>query len=345
MSDASGQYTLKYLADFLGAELVGAVDPSVKITGLASLQSAGAGQLSFISRASFHKYLDVTSATAVIVNKSVDGRASKVPLLRVDNPYLAYARVSSLFDRGQNAASGIHPSAVVHQGATVAASSVIGPNVVVEAGATIGAATVIGAGTVIGANSTIGQNCLIHRNVTVYHDVVLGDRVVVHSGTVIGSDGFGFAPKPEGGWQKIHQLGSVSIGSDVEIGANTTIDRGAIEDTVIEDGVIIDNQVQIAHNVHIGKYTAIAACTGIAGSTVIGAHCTIAGAVGIVGHLTIADHVHITAMTLVTGSIDKPGSYSGGTGAATTAEWRRNAVRFNQLDEMAKRLKDLEKNR
>jgi UDP-3-O-[3-hydroxymyristoyl] glucosamine N-acyltransferase len=187
----------------------------------------------------------------------------------------------------------------------------------------------------------------LHSRVTLYHDVVIGDQVVIHSGTVIGADGFGFAPDfagEGGGWCKIHQLGGVVIGNRVEIGANTCIDRGALDDTVIEDGVIIDNLVQIAHNVKIGRNTAIAACTGIAGSTEIGQHCTIAGAVGIVGHLKIADRVHITAKSLVTGSIREAGSYSSGTALAPTAAWRRNAVRFSQLDSIFQRVRALEGN-
>jgi UDP-3-O-[3-hydroxymyristoyl] glucosamine N-acyltransferase len=268
-----------------------------------------------------------------------------VPLLRVKNPYLAYAQVSVLFDKKPACTPGVHVSAVVDPSASIAVSACIGPNVVIEANVVVGDKTVIEAGSVIGDHTVIGKQCHIHRNVTVYHSVSMGDRVTIHSGAVIGADGFGFAPKPGGGWQKIHQLGSVSIGSDVDIGANTTIDRGALGDTVIADGVIIDNLVQIAHNVHIGKNTAIAGCVGIAGSASIGANCTLAGGVGLVGHITIADNVHITGMTMVTKSIQEAGSYSAGTPMTTTAEWKRNAVRFSQLDGMAKRLSDLEKNK
>jgi UDP-3-O-[3-hydroxymyristoyl] glucosamine N-acyltransferase len=339
----TAQYSLQQLAEFLHADLV--IPPgcrAVPVSGLAALQTAQAGQLGFLSKPSFAKHLHTTKASVVIVGESLQTTAA-VPLLRVKNPYLAYAQVSALFDNRPACVSGIHVSAVVDPTALIAATATIGAHVVIEANVRVGAHTVIHAGSVIGANTIIGEHCQINRNVTIYHNIVLGDRVSVHSAAVIGADGFGFAPKPGGGWQKIHQLGSVRIGSDVEIGANTTIDRGAIEDTVIEDGAIIDNQVQIAHNVHIGKNTAIAACTGIAGSTKIGANCTIAGAVGIVGHLTIADNVHITAMSLVTGSIREAGSYSGGTALSATTEWRRNAVRFNQLDSIARRLNELEK--
>lgn len=343
MPTATIQYSLQQLADFLGAvPVIPQGCEIVPVFGLASLQTAQAGQLAFLSKPAFAKYLQTTKASVVLVGESLQ-TAAPVPLLRVKNPYLAYAQVSALFANTPVSPAGIHASAIIDPSASIAASASIGPQVVIEANVVVGDYTVISAGSVIGANTVIGQHCYINRNVSIYHNICLGDRVVIHSAAVIGADGFGFAPKHGGGWQKIHQLGGVRIGSDVEIGANTTIDRGAIEDTVIEDGVIIDNQVQIAHNVHIGKNTAIAACTGIAGSTKIGANCTIAGAVGIVGHLVIADNVHITAMSLVTGSIRAAGSYSGGTGLSATTEWRRNAVRFNQLDSIAKRLNDLEK--
>lgn len=338
-------YSLQEIADFLGARLeADPVAASKHVSGLAPLQTAVAGQLSFLSRPDYVRYLTATRATAVIVSNKLEVNGV-VPLLRVDNPYLAYAKVSAWFDTAPKPVAGIHPSAIIDSTANIDASASIAALAVVEAGAVVGAGSVVGTGSVVGAGAVLGRDCRLLERVTLYHGVRLGDRVTIHSGAVIGADGFGFAPKREGGWQKIHQLGTVVIGSDVEIGANTTIDRGAIEDTVIGDGVIIDNQVQIAHNVRIGNNTAIAACTGIAGSTTIGANCTIAGAVGIVGHLTIADHVHITAMSLVTGSITEAGSYSGGTGIAPTQTWRRNAVRFGQLDSIARRLAELEKNR
>lgn len=313
------------------------------ISGLASLQTAEAGQLSFLSKPAFAKYLDSSKAAAVIVGSALQTTAT-LPLLRVKNPYLAYAQVSALFDNKPVCAAGIHPSAVVDSSAAVATTASIAANVVIEANVVIGEHSVVESGSVIGALTTIGEHCHIHRNVTICHAISIGDRVTIHSGAVIGADGFGFAPKP-GGWQKIHQLGTVRIGSDVDIGANTTVDRGALGDTVIEDGVIIDNLVMIAHNVHVGKNTAIAGCAGIAGSTRVGANCTIAGRAGLAGHLVIADNVHITAMSLVTNSISEAGSYSGGTGGVSpSGEWRRNAVRFNQLDAIAKRLKVLEKN-
>jgi len=343
MSGKEFQCSLRELAEQLGAEYVGThAHGKNMVRGLASLHAAGKDEVTFLARDDYAKYLPECRAAAIIVSNNFQIECS-TPLLKVKNPYLAYAQASALFDHRPKVKSGIHASALIDSSVKVDPSVYIGPRVVIEAGVSIGAGSIIHSGCVIGANTKLGENCVLNANVTLYDGMVLGDRVLIHSGTVIGADGFGFAPKPGGGWQKIHQLGAVCIGNDVEIGANTTIDRGAIEDTVIEQGVIIDNQVQIAHNVHIGKNTAIAACTGIAGSTKIGANCTIAGAVGIVGHLTIVDNVHVTAMTLVTGSIDRPGSYSGGTNFLPTKEWRRSAVRFGQLDAIAKRLKELEK--
>lgn len=337
------QYSLARIAGLLNAELVGAAGSGdVVVSGIAPLHSAGPGQITFLSKPAFEKYLSSTTAAAVIVSIKSTTSCPR-PLLKVANPYLAYAELSALFDTSAQREPGIHPSAVVDNTARVAASACVGPNVVIEAHVQVGEDTIIDAGTVIGAGSVVGKQCHFHRNVTLYHGIKIGDRVKIHSGTTIGSDGFGYAPKPGGGWQKIHQLGRVVIGNDVEIGACTAIDRGALEDTVIEDGVIIDNQVHIAHNVHIGKNTAIAGCVGIAGSTRIGANCTIAGASGVVGHITIADNVHITGMSMVTHSIEQAGSYSSGTGVTTTAEWRKNAVRFTQLDSMARRLRDLER--
>jgi UDP-3-O-[3-hydroxymyristoyl] glucosamine N-acyltransferase len=340
---AKPQYTLAELAALLGVTLVG--DPQVLITGLATLASAGSGQLSFLANPKYQKALQSTAATAVIVDaSSVDN--CPCHCLVTDNPYVAYARASQLFAESLPIAVGVHPSAVVSSSATIAATASISANVCIGDNVVIGAGSVVGAGCVIGHNTVLGEHCLLHANVSLYHGVTLGDRVTIHSAAVIGSDGFGFAPSPDrekGGWVKIAQLGGVRIGDDVEIGAGTTIDRGALDDTLIGNRVIIDNQVQIAHNVELGDNTAIAGCTAIAGSTKIGKNCTIAGDVRIIGHLTIADNVHITVSTLVTKSIDRPGSYSSGTSMQETRLWRRNAIRFSQLDEMAKRLAALEK--
>lgn len=259
------------------------------------------------------------------------------------NPYLAYALASKLFDARPVAAPGVHPSAVIAEGVTLAEGVSIAANVVIESGSEIRSGAVIGASSVIGAGSIIGENTELRANVTVYHGVTIGRDCMIHSGVVIGSDGFGFAPKGPG-WEKIAQIGGVIVGDRVEIGANTTIDRGALDDTIIGSDVILDNQIQIAHNVVVGDYTAIAACTGIAGSTRIGQHCIIGGGCGISGHLEITDHVHLTGMTMVTKSVSEPGVYSSGTSFETNSQWRKNVARFRQLDELARRLRKLEKN-
>ena len=256
------------------------------------------------------------------------------------DPYLAYSMLSHLFDKSREKVGlGIHKSAVIAPTAMLSESVSIGPNVVIEEGAVIGNHVVIGANCVVGENTTIGDNSRLYAQVVLYSHVTLGARVTIHSGSVIGADGFGFANR-EGRWHKIAQLGGVTVGDDVDIGASTTIDRGALEDTVIGQGVIIDNQVQIAHNVRIGDHTAIAGCVGIAGSTTVGRYCTIAGAVGIAGHLTLCDHTHVTMQSQVTRSIKEPGSYSSGTGILPTVEWRKAAVYFRQLDSWRKRLKE-----
>ena len=332
--------TLQQLASFLGAELDG--DPDCLVQGLNTIKTAKVGELTFLANPNYQKYLTSSKASAVILKPDMAQAYSGNKLI-LDNPYLAYAKLTSLFVDVLSPSLGVHPTALVHDKAIIAANVSIGANVVVESGCEIKAGAVIGAGCYLGQNSIIGANTHLYPNVSVYHGVSIGQQSTLHSGCVIGADGFGFAPDPQGGWVKIHQLGGVVVGDKVEIGACTTVDRGALGDTIISDGVILDNQVQIAHNVHIGEYTAIAACSGIAGSTHIGRNCTIAGACGVVGHLNIVDGVHITAMTLVTKSISKPGVYSSGTGMSESALWRKNAVRFGQLNTMASRISALEK--
>ncbi len=332
-------WTLASLAQHLDAQLVG--DETCRIVALNTLQDAGEGDLSFLANPAYQRYLTDTRASAVILRPDFAHLYDGNKLL-LDNPYMGYARLTALFNTDTDYAPGIHPSAVVHADADVAGDAHIGANVTLAAGVRIGSGAVIGPGCVIGADTVIGARTRLHANVTVYHGVAIGEDVILHSGCVIGADGFGFAPGRDG-WVKIHQLGGVVVGDRVEIGACTTVDRGALDNTVIADGVIIDNLVQIAHNVKIGENTAIAGCTGIAGSTTIGKRCTIAGAACIAGHITIADGVHISATTLVTKSIEEAGSYSSGTGMAPTRNWRRNAVRFGQLDQMAGRLAALEK--
>lgn len=258
------------------------------------------------------------------------------------DPYQAYARISHLFDPKPKAVAGIHPSAVVAEDAQVDASASIGPFAVIESGARIEADVCIGAHCFIGARCVVGEGGWLAPRVTLYHDVVIGKRVVIQSGAVIGGEGFGFANE-KGIWRKIAQIGGVTIGDDVEIGVNTAVDRGALSDTRIGDGVKLDNQIQIAHNVQIGDHTAMAACVGISGSTRIGKHCMLAGGVGLVGHIDICDNVFVSGMTMVTRSITEPGSYSSGTAMQPLADWRKSAARIRQLDDMAKRLQQLEK--
>jgi len=331
--------TLGQLAETLGATLKG--PETLQITGLATLQEAGPGQLSFLANPQYRKFLDNSQAAAVLL-KAADAESFTGNALIVADPYLAYARISHLFDPKPKAVAGIHPSAVVAEDAQVDASASIGPFAVIESGARIGANVSIGAHCVIGARCVVGEGGWLAPRVTLYHDVTIGKRVVIQSGAVIGGEGFGFANE-KGVWRKIAQIGGVTIGDDVEIGVNTAVDRGALSDTRIADGVKLDNQIQIAHNVQIGEHTAMAACVGISGSTRIGKHCTIAGGVGMVGHIDVCDNVFVSGMTMVTRSITEPGAYSSGTAMQPLADWRKSAARIRQLDDMSKRLQQLEK--
>ncbi|WP_336368066.1 UDP-3-O-(3-hydroxymyristoyl)glucosamine N-acyltransferase [Marinobacter sp. C2H3] len=332
-------YRLGDIAEALGAELRG--NPDEAIHGLATLQAAGPGQISFLANPTYARHLTDTRASAVILSSAAADQCPTNVLL-LDNPYLGYARLSHWFDPSPVPAPGIHPTAVVDSDARVHERASVGPHVVVEAGAQVGADVILGAGSFIGARAVIGEGTVVRPRVTVGHDVVIGQRCHLLSGAVIGSDGFGFANE-KGVWHRIAQIGRVVLGDDVEVGANTTIDRGALDDTVIGNGVKLDNLIQIAHNVRIGDHSAMAAKVGIAGSTRIGSHCVFGGASGVAGHLEITDGVHLTGMTLVTGDIRKPGVYSSGTSADTNRQWRKNAVRFRQLDDLARRIRELEK--
>jgi UDP-3-O-[3-hydroxymyristoyl] glucosamine N-acyltransferase len=349
-SDNKNEYSLKALAELLGAELVlrnGVSDATdILIGGIAPLTSAVESQLSFCASSKHHADLIATSATAVIVAAdSVDD--CPVHCLVHVNPYLAFAQLSHAFDLRPKPALGIHPSAVIASTASIAEGAHIAPGVVVMDYATIGRNVCIGPNSVIEASAFIGDNVTLMANTNIGFAVKLGDDVRVDSGTVIGSDGFGYAPSPQVDaghrWHKIAQLGSVVIGDRVEIGANTVIDRGALDNTVIEEDVIIDNQVHLAHNVFVGRGTAIAGCVGVAGSTSIGQYCTIAGGVCVTGHITIADKVTVLGMSKVTGSIKESGTYSSGTGIQEISGWRKSAVRFTQLDALHQRVKTLEK--
>lgn len=331
--------TLAEIADFLGAELKG--DGAQVVTGLATLNEAESGELSFLANMAYLDQLKSTQATAVIVHPK---QADDCPCaaLILDNPYLGYAKVSSMFDTLPKPSLQVHATAYVSDTAQLSENVTVGPNAVIEDGVVLESGVVIGAGTVVGHNSRIGADTHLHSNVTLYHDVVIGQRCILHSGSVIGADGFGFA-NDQAKWHKIRQIGGVVIGNEVEIGANTTVDRGAMSDTIISDGVKLDNQIQIAHNVEIGENTAMAACSGISGSTKVGANCTIAGGAGLAGHLTVVDGSHVTAMSLISKSILQPGSYSSGTAMQPSSDWKKSVARFRQLDDMAKRLKALEK--
>lgn len=333
------QFTLGELAEHIGAEVKG--DESIVIRRLASLDDADNESVSFLANARYAKKLADTKAAAVIVSeKHVD--ACETNALISMNPYIDYAKISMLFDNSPKRNQAVHPSAQIASSAEIASDVFIGANVVIESGATIAAGVVIEPNVYIGANVSIGENSRIFPNVTIYHEVKLGSNVTIHSGTVIGADGFGFAPTKEG-WRKIAQIGSVIIGDNIEIGANTTIDRGALDNTVIGDGVILDNQIQIGHNVKIGDYTAIAACAGIAGSTQIGSHCLIGGGARIAGHLRICDNVQISATAFVINSISEPDVYSSGVVADKHRHWLKNATRFRKLTDLFKRVDKIEK--
>ena len=333
-------YSLSDIASFLDVQLDG--DPSAVITGIGTLASAGPGDLTFLSNPSYASQLASCGAGAVILHPNQVG-SFKGNRLVSENPYFSYAKISHWFDPVADLLPEIAPSATVDPTAEIGDRVYLGPNVVIGANVQIGPGCRISANTTVGDNSVLGADCRIASNVAIYHGVQLGCRAIVHSGAVLGADGFGFAPDISSGWQKINQLGGVTIGDDVEIGACTTIDRGAIEDTVIGNNVIIDNHVQVAHNVRIGDYSAVAACSAIAGSAVLGKNCILAGGTGVVGHVNICDNVQLMAHTLITKDINKPGSYSSASmPLMTTSKWRKNAVRVSQLNDIALRVKKLE---
>ena len=333
------KYTLGELAKFVSADVKG--DSSCVIESVGTLQNADATQISFLTNSSYRKNLASSQAGAVIMT-AADAENVSINAIISANPYATYAKIAALLSPDEVYTPGIDSSAYIHADTTISMSASIAAGAVIESGVIIAESVRIGPGCVIQKNVKIGAHTVLTANVTVAHDCQIGERNLIHPGVVIGADGFGQA-MDNGHWIKDPQLGSVVIGNDVEIGANTTIDRGAIENTVIEDNVKLDNQIQIAHNVVVGAHTAIAGCTAIAGSTKIGKHCRIAGMVGIVGHLHIADNVTVTAKSLVSGSIKKAGVYSAGTPLEESHKWRKNTVRFKHLDEMARRLSELEK--
>jgi|CEGE01.1.fsa_nt_gi UDP-3-O-[3-hydroxymyristoyl] glucosamine N-acyltransferase len=336
---STARYTLGDLAQRLGATLQGG-DPKAGIVTLATLNSAGPGELSFFANPRYLRQLQHTSAEAVLVRSEQVGHCPVAALI-VDDPYFTFAKASQLFDWRSPVSPGVDSTAVIADSARLASGVEIGPYVVIGENVEIASGVSVGAGTVIGRDCQIGTGCRLEAHVTLYPNVTLGEQVLIHSGAVLGSDGFGFARNQQG-WEKICQLGGVVIGDRVEIGAGVTIDRGALDDTRIEAGVKLDNQIQIAHNVIVGRDSAIAGCTAVAGSTKIGERCTIAGMTGITGHLEIADDTHVTAMSLVSKSITRPGAYSSGTGLEPHQQWKRNVVRFRQLDDLARRVRRIE---
>ena len=332
------------LVDSLGGELIG--DPELDITGIAPLDAAGPSHITFLSNTKLRAQAAQTRAAALILSHSDHQQLPGYAGARVltDNPYAYLARAAQRFAAmtALAPAIGIHPNAWVDPTATVATTASVGPGATVEAGAQIGEHCVIGAGCHIGRNAVIGAHTLLHPRVSFLSACRIGERGIIQSGAVIGGDGFGFA-NDSGHWVKIPQVGGVRLGNDVEIGANTTIDRGALEDTVIEDGVKLDNQIQIAHNCVIGAHTAMAGCVGVAGSAKIGRHCTFGGAAMVLGHLTIADNVHVSSGSLVSRSILEPGQYTGFYPLAKNADWEKTAAVVRQLGSLRERVRVLEK--
>lgn len=334
----SKAYSLQELAAYTGAQLQG--DASRCFQSVAAVDQAGPSDISYIRGGKYQDYLQSTQAGCLILNEELAALYQGDCLVCAD-PYLAYAKVVTLLNPPVLPAAGVHSSAVLAEDVVMGEGCSIGAHAVLEAGVVLGDNVTIGAGCVIGRESRLGHDSLLHANVTLAYATELGERCILHSGVVLGADGFGFAPD-KSTWYKIPQIGNVILGNDVEIGANTCIDRAAMGATRIGDGVKIDNLVQVGHNVQIGDHTAIAACAAIAGSVKIGRYCRIAGMAGLNGHITIADSVTITATTFVTHSILEAGVYSSGTTVDSNRQWRKNAVRFQQLDTIARRLNTLE---
>ena len=335
--------TVDQIAQALGGEPIG--DRSRRIERIGPLEGATPSTISFLANPRYQSRLALSDAGCVIValplRTAVEARPAAI---LTPDPYLYFARLTQWWAARTRPAAvcGVHASAVVDAGATLAEGVAVGPLAVIEAGARIGQGAVIGAHCVVGRDANVGAATRLAPRVTLGAGCSIGARCIVHSGVVIGADGFGFAPTPDGHWEKIEQLGAVRIGDDVEIGANTCIDRGALDDTVIEDGVKLDNLVQIGHNVHIGAHTAMAGCSGVAGSARIGAYCTIGGGAILLGHLSLADHVNISAASVVMRSIREPGHYSGVFPIDENAAWEKNADTLRQLHRLRERLRALE---
>ncbi|MEN1957741.1 UDP-3-O-(3-hydroxymyristoyl)glucosamine N-acyltransferase [Luteimonas sp. MJ204] len=336
---ASTTQTAAALAERFGLVLRG--DGGVAVDSVATLSGAGPRQLSFLANPRYRGQLAGSDAGVVVVREG-DAEGLERTLLVARDPYVAFAKIAALFDPAPVANAGVHASAVVDASAEVDPSAEIGPFTCIGARSRIGAGAIIGPGCVIGEDCVVGAGSRLVARATLVRRVRLGERVLVHPGAVLGADGFGLA-MDAGRWIKVPQQGGVLVGDDCEIGANTTIDRGAIEDTVLEEDVRLDNQIQIGHNVRIGAHTAMAGCSAVAGSAVIGRYCLVGGGAGILGHLAICDRVVITSMALVTHSIDVPGEYSSGTPIMDNRSWRKSAARFKQLDALARQVQALEK--
>jgi len=344
-------YTLSDIAKHIDAKLVITdaenVSEDSAVNGLATLANAQLGQIAFLANKKYVSQLDTTQASAVIISQDMLAQCP-VNALVMDNPYKGYALLANLLDTTPKVAEGIHASAVISDNVMLGQNVSIGANSVIESGVNLADNVSVGAGCFIGKNTSIGKGTTLWSNISIYHEVVIGEACLIQANTVIGSDGFGYAPLNDGNseqhkWHKIPQLGRVIIGNCVEIGASTTIDRGALEDTIIKDGVILDNQIQIAHNVIIGENSAMAACSVIAGSTEIGKNCTIAGLVGINGHIKITDNCVFTGMAMVTKDVSTAGVYSSGMPVAPNKEWNKTNARVRRLDSLSKRVKELEK--
>ena len=333
-------HTAAQLAQRFGLGLQGEGD--VRVTGVATLAGARPGELAFLANPRYRAQLAGTRASVVVLRAEDADDSFPGTLLLAGDPYVAFAKIGALFDTRVARAPGIHPSAVIDADATIDAGAYIGPFASVGRGSSVHAGATIGPGCAIGEDCIVGEDCELGANVTLVRRVRLGRRVLIHPGALLGADGFGLA-MDGGRWIKVPQLGGVVVGDDCEIGANTTIDRGALEDTVLEEDVRLDNQIQIGHNVHIGAHTAMAGCSAVAGSARIGRYCLIGGGAGVLGHLELCDRVVVTAMTLVTHSIREPGEYSSGTPLMDNRNWRRSAARFKQLDALARRVQAIDK--
>ena len=336
---STGSLALAGIVERLGGRVCG--DPGTMVSQVGSLERAGAGEIAFFSNPRYKAKLAQTRAGAVVLAPDSEG-LTRIPRIVADNPYAYFARLSQLFNPEPAIAPGVHPAALVASDARIAASASVGPGSVIGSATVIGEGTHIGPGCHIGERVHVGEQCRLHPSVVVYPGCRMGSRVVLHSGVVIGADGFGIA-QDQGRWIKIPQIGRVIVGDDVEVGANTTIDRGAIDDTVIEDGVKLDNQIQIGHNCHVGAHTAMAGCVAVAGSAKIGRHCTFGAGAIVLGHLSIADHVHISAATVVSRSIRQAGTYTGMYPFDDNESWAKNTAWVRHLAELADRVRSLER--